>query len=178
MNILSLVETMDRCNSLTENNAIYMAEGIMKSVKKYMGKIGLDIEKDSKGVIDYILSFGKGVGRMFVALLSGDIDTAKLLLQDIKKEDVIDFILKLDMVTVHLLSGPLHILHGLTGWEILPKIEKKIENATKGVMQMLFDAIKKARLAITKVFSPNKQAKLMGHLKKIENQAIAIAKAK
>jgi hypothetical protein len=176
MNILSLVETMDRCNSLNESNAIYMAEGIMKSVKKYLGKIGLDVEKESKGIFEYILSFGKGVGRMFVALLSGDIDTAKLLLKSIKKEEVVDFLYKLDLATLHLITGPLHLLHGLTGWDILPKIEKKIEKSTKGVMQMLFDAIKKAKLAISKVFSPKKQAKLFGHLRKIENQALAMMK--
>ena len=43
----------------------------------------------------------------------------------ITKEEFIDFVLKLDILTLHLLTGPIHIIEALTGWHVGANISKK-----------------------------------------------------
>jgi hypothetical protein len=61
------------------------------------------------------------------------------LAKSVKKEDVLDFLLKLDTLTLHLISGPIHELDAITGTHIWANIKNKAKSVTDAAT----DAIKK-----------------------------------
>ena len=53
--------------------------------------------------------------------------------KEIKKQDVIDFLLRLDTLSMHLLTGPIHMIDALTGWHISPQIDKVVKDVSHRV---------------------------------------------
>ena len=103
--VLALIGEEDM---LTEST---MTEGL----KDIGAKLGLHVSK-GKGLIDYFKQFTTGIGKLFMLLLKGDKEGALALSKSIKKEDVVHFLLQLDQATLHLVTGPIHILDAVTGW--------------------------------------------------------------
>jgi hypothetical protein len=92
-----------------------------------LDKLGLTVTK-TKGIVDYVRSFVKGSGRIIIAAVKGDKQKVREIASTLKKEDVMDFILKLDMATMHLVSGPIHFIDAITGWDLWANVK---HNATK-----------------------------------------------
>ena len=124
---------------------------------KGLGKAGLHRHK-GKGLISYVMGATKGVGKMILAAIRGDTDTVKQLAQSVKKEDVIDFLLKLDTVTQHIIVGPIHTLDAITGWHIGANLEhvirgkdglvSKIKGAIGTIRNTIASIVDKSRLAV------------------------------
>ena len=64
----------------------------------------------------------------------------------VSKGDIVNVLLKLDGVTLHLISGPIHVLEYLTGWKV-SGIKKKVENVTVRI-QKAIDTLKKLSLIL------------------------------
>lgn len=141
-------------NYLKENNDIsiiietvifmedydYLNEGIgdfARKVRNFLPKLGVHAHKAHGGLIGMLGKVGKTMAKFFwhaMKAATGDEESKKIVKQiankEIKKEDVIDFLLKLDATTIHLISGIIHTIEALTGWHIGANIKHDIENVT------------------------------------------------
>ena len=139
--VITALYIMENCHKLTQLN-----EGFMDSVSSLFTGIksaassnplvkGMDIEK---GLLHYMKDIGVGGSQMlyhaFNAYYKKDEDSKvriKELAGSVKKEHIIDILMKLDVLTLHFVTGPLHIIEAVTGWNILSHIKGKIEGADK-----------------------------------------------
>lgn len=160
-----LIENVDRINE----------SRLDEDLNKYLNKVGLNLKKN-KGIIDYIMSFAKGIGKLFVYILKGDFDKAKELLKSIKKEDVMDFLLKLDLATLHILSGPIHMIDAWTGWELEANLEGLIQKGAN-IVDKIKTAIKDVKQGIEELFPPKNKKRnvLIKYVNKVENGVVKAA---
>jgi len=154
-----LEENLDNMN---ETDYVMLAEGINDK----LGKVGLKLHK-GKGIIDYIKDFTMGVGRLFLALMKGDKNKAKEILKTVSKEDVLDFLYKLDLGTLHLITGPLHTIDAWTGWDLGVKVKQKMEKA-KDIYQEIKHALQTVKQKIKTAFDKKVAPKLISKIGEIE----------
>ena len=111
-------------------------------------KLGLEIDK-SEGLLQIIYKSGKHIGLILwyaiKAFLNKDKKSKEKLKKSIQNSTVtkgqfIDFLLKLDALTLGVLTGPLHIIDAVTGWNIVPKI-KKMAETNKDILEKVFDEL-------------------------------------
>ena len=148
-------------------------EALNEAFDKHLSKVGLKLHK-SKGILDYIKGFSKGVGKVIFYIIKGDQEKAKELLKSIKKEDVLDFFYKLDLGTLHLVTGPLHMIDAWTGWDLSVKMQDHMKKG-EGLTDVLKQSIVKLQDAIHKLFQGNKEKRLMSHVEKIKKAALVQA---
>lgn len=106
-------------------------EGIGDSIKKFLPKLGLDVHI-GPGLIQQITKGSKNVGQLlfygFKAWATNDKEAKEkakeLANTKVTKEDFMRFIFNLDKLTLHLITGPLKIIDGLTGWHIDAAVKK------------------------------------------------------
>ena len=120
------------------DGSLYEAEALDEAAGGILQKLGLEAHK-TKGLIGYIKSFTTGIGKIVIAALKGDKEKVKEIASTVKKEDVIDFLLKLDMATLHLVSGPIHTIDAITGWHLWAAVKSVAAKAGS-----VYDEIKKA----------------------------------
>ena len=147
-------------NQLNENQ-------LDESIKDWMEKFGLHAHKSGPGLIDYIKQFTKGAGQLILAAIKGDEKKIKELSKSIKKEDLLDFLIKLDTITLHLISGPIHMIDALTGWHIGPAIKKTAEKS-KDIIKKIWQAILNIKDNVKKIMGPEHQKTVLFNLQKIE----------
>jgi len=139
---------------IDNKNFEILDEGINDKVNDIVAKAGFHVKK-KKGLIGHLMNAGKGVAKLFIALINKDGEAAKAVLKGLKKEDILDFLLDLDMATVHIISGPIHTLDAITGWHIWANVKEK----AKGAKIAVLDAIKKLKQYLETVYD-NAKAKV------------------
>ena len=120
------------------------AEGGLKDkLNKALGAIGFKVHSSGRGIIPTLMKAGKNVAQLFwyaMKASNGDTEAKKKVKEiankEITKHDVVDFLLKLDTMSMHLLTGPIHMIDALTGWHISVDFKEKSANIS--------DRIKKA----------------------------------
>ena len=135
--VIVLIDSLDECNEGMVDDFKTMMKKLKAKFNDIAKKAGLHIEK-SDGLIQQLIKAGGNVGKLiyyaFMAYYNNDPkmkEKAKEISDSVTKEQIMDFLLKLDTVTLHLLTGPLHTLDALTGLHIWPNIKDKIEPVTK-----------------------------------------------
>lgn len=162
--LLFLMESeLDSLNESTE-------EELIEAFDRQLKKVGLKLHK-SKGILDYIKSFATGIGKVLLFIIKGDQEKAKDLLKSMKKEDFLDFIYKLDLGTLHLITGPLHMIDAWTGWDLGVNLQNHMKKA-EGLTTVLKQAIQKLKHSVEQMFTGNKQKRLLTHVHKIETAAV------
>ena len=152
---LALLEEMDIDTNLNEG------------VNDLLAKFGLELEKKSPGVIGYLARFTKGVGRFIWYAIKRDKKGIKELMKSFDKEELVDFLYKLDLVTMHLITGPLHFIDGMTGWELIPKF-KEIKDNAEAVVTKIKKALGVLKSSVTDYFNPKLQPVVLGKVTDIE----------
>ncbi len=157
-----LYEAFDQDMDLLAEGVKDSIGGIAKNVggliSKGLGKLGGHAHKGT-GLIGYVMKAGKSVGKLMLATLKGDWETAKEIANtEVDKGELLDFLLKLDTATMHLVTGPIHTLDAITGWHIGAKIEHaiqgkdaviaKIKGAISTIRQSIGDVVDKARQSL------------------------------
>ena len=152
-----LIEGMAFIEACMDNT---INEGVVDSAKVFLTKIG-DIFRDKvdkvankaglhietkKGLLQYLSSISTGVAKLLYYAVdyyfNKNNESKKKMIElakSVKKEDVLDFLLKLDTLTLHLISGPIHELDAITGTHIWANIKNKAKSVTDAAT----DAIKK-----------------------------------
>ena len=131
---------------------IHINEGFMDSVSSMVSRIksftqNTEIGKNfevEKGLLSYMKDAGIGGSQIlyhaFNAYYHKDEasrEKIKELAQGVKKEHIIDILMKLDVLTLHLITGPLHVIEAVTGWSIMGAIKSKVEPVEKQAKQAI-----------------------------------------
>lgn len=157
---------------------------IKNTLKKSFSKSGLHA-KQTDGIIQQLLKSEKLVSSLlYHAFMSyyqygheqeQHEQEIKKLMKKIKKEDLIDFLLRVDTLTMHLITGPIHTIDALTGTHIWADIKGKVEPAKKrataaiksledlknSVEGKLKDQVQKYSNALRRVFGVGGQKKFV-----------------
>jgi hypothetical protein len=144
-------ENLDESEELTEAR-----------FKNLLNRLGLSIHKQV-GLLDYVRSFTQGIGKIIVAALKKDKAAVKQIATSIKKEDVIDFLLKLDMATMHLVTGPIHFVDAVTGWDLWANV-KHAAGTAGSIYSDIKAAIISLKNKITSHLNTEKQKQMLGPL--------------
>lgn len=139
---------------------------LLENVFTDLGKSLVHIKK-GKGLIQYFKQAGVGMAKLFMATIKGDVDEVKKIAKSVKATDVMDFLLKLDQATLHLITGPLHSLEAITGWHIWANVQKAHATAGK-VVDKIKDAIKTIKSNIGNFIAGTKMKQYMSYLNTIE----------
>lgn len=169
-----LEEMESNCDSLSE------AVNIKGALAGFLKKGGVHASKENKGLIEIMLKSGRHIGLTFFHAIkasrgnedSKDILKNELLKKKVKKADVIDVLLKLDTLTMHLFTGPIHIIDALTGWHIAADIahgghhndkHKSKDDAVKRRLETALTTLDNAR----KNVPPNVSKKVSSFVRKL-----------
>jgi len=120
-----------------------MIKGVKDILKKRKPVISKYVEKE-KGLAHYFKDLGIGGAQLmyhaFNAYYNKDAksrERVRELASSVKKEHIMDILLKLDVLSLHLVTGPLHIIDAITGWNFLHYIKNKVEPTEKKVKAAL-----------------------------------------
>ena len=156
INILMYLSENEMINeSLDTMNEADVVEG----VNDWLGKIGMKLHKGD-GIIDYVKQFTSGTGKLIIAAVKGDKEEVKKIANTLERAKVMDFLLKLDMATMHIVTGPIHFVDAVTGWDLMANLK----HAAKGAQDMLksfYAAIKSVKDSIVKVLKGDRQKKML-----------------
>jgi hypothetical protein len=167
--LLYMTENDDMINesydmeNLTEEQEKIILEGI----KDWFEKVGLTIEKGD-GLLDYIGQFSVGAGRLILAAIKGDKEKVKKIASGMKKEKFLDFLLKLDLVTLHIVTEPIHIIDALTGWDLMANVKKYAEGAGEKI-KIFYAAMKKVKDTLSVMLNGKKKVKMLKYATNLEN---------
>ena len=142
-------------------------EGINEGINDILGKFGLELEKKSPGVVEYLYKFSKGVGKFIWYAIKKDKKGINQMKKDFSKEELLDFLYKLDLVTMHLITGPLHFIDGMTGWDLGVAIEGMHKEAGK-VVDKIKKALSTLKGTVTDYFAPTLQPIVLSKVTDIE----------
>jgi len=146
----------------TEND--FLDEAVLDKAHHVLAKVGLHASQ-GKGLIQYALSIGKGMAQLIGAAVRGDTDKIKEVGKSIKKEDVLDFLLKLDQASLHLVTGPIHLIDATLGLHIGANLSAAAMSATTAFKQ----AIEAAKAHVHKAIGNAKtKAKILNNIGRIE----------
>ena len=98
------------------NSSSLNESSLKNALQNVIDKSGLKIHK-TDGLLDYFVSFATGAGKMILAAIRNDKEEIKKLSKEFDKAKMIDFLFKMDMVTLHIVTGPLHIIYAYRDWE-------------------------------------------------------------
>ena len=149
---------------LTESE--YLNENLNEGLKDWLKDFGLNLQK-SPDVMDYAIRFTSGVGMLIMAALKGDKHQIKAISNNYTRDEFMDFLMKLDNLTLGLVTAPLNIITAVTGWDLLDTLEKTSKN-TKKVLGNIKAAIQRIKKDATKILDKQKQQVLNTHLNNIE----------
>lgn len=137
--IVNLVEIVEFFNDYNVIN-----EGISDKIKTTLKKLGIHADPSGAGVIQTIMKGGKLIGQLFwyaMKAMKGDREARERVREiantEITKEQLMDFILRLDGLTLHILTGPLHMIDALTGWHISLQTKRKASNAVERAKRVI-----------------------------------------
>jgi len=170
--IIELSIFMEEFDNINED-----ISGLKNKIKKAFSAIGITAEKEEQGLIQILLKSGKTLSAFFWYALkaaTGNDDAKKKVKQlantEVKKEDLIDFLMKLDRVTLHLTSEPIHMIEALTGWKIQAAVHKAYadtKDVTKKIHQALFTLEDAAKEAVEPI-----KKKISAYIKQIRKLAL------
>jgi len=149
-----------------ENLTEAQEELIIESVNDWLEKVGMKLHKGN-GIIDYLASFTKGVGKLIMAAISKDKEEVKKIASNFKKEEVVDFLLKMDMATMHIVTGPIHFVDAVTGWDLMANIKHAAEGA-KDKLKLFYGAMQKVKGIIQAVLDGKKKERMLKVANKLE----------
>lgn len=142
-------------DELSEAQVVELTE----AVNDWLGKVGMKLHKGT-GLIDYLKDFTKGAGKLIMAAIKKDEDEVKAIASEFTKEKVVDFLLKLDMATMHIVTGPIHFIDAVTGWDLMANIKHAAEGATD-MLKAFYDAIGKVKDSIKNVLGGDRQKRML-----------------
>lgn len=138
-----------------------------ENVKEILHKMGIHADKKAPGVLEYAAKFTFGVGKIIWYAMKGDKAKIKEIAKEFTKEALLDFLLKLDILTLHYVTEPIHIIDAVTGWHIGAAIKTSIKKADN-VIKQIKDAIKVVKDKVTLAFAPKLQPVAINKLVDLE----------
>jgi len=151
--VMEMIMIMDSDDILTE--------GVMSNL---LDKSGMKLTKGTS-LFSYIKKAGKGIGQMFIAAIRGDKDKVKEVMKSVNKQDMMDFIMKMDTATMGLVTGPIRMIEAITGWGLTANI--KVVQAAKNATKIALTTVKSN---ITSVVDKVKAKTYITYIMKMEKE--------
>lgn len=164
---ISILLYMAENDSLNESFEEMSEAQITEGVKDWLGKVGLTLHKGD-GLIDYMMQFSKGAGKLIIAAMKGDKEEVKKIASTLDKGKVMDFLFKLDMATMHIVTGPIHLVDAVTGWDLMANL-KQVAHGAKNALGDFFKAIEQVSTTIKNVVTGKRQQKLLKSVNVLKN---------
>ncbi len=133
-----------------------------------LGEFNLQIVKAHPGVLEYLALFTKGVGKFVWYAIKRDKEGIINLMKTFRKAEFMDFITKLDAMTLGLIDLPLDFVSGITGWEIVDSV-KIIKNKAERIVNKMRTAIKMLKNQTAIYFIPSVQLIVQKKLDELDN---------
>jgi hypothetical protein len=137
---LAYMGTLENINesALTEVSILTGIADMFGKVETGIDKIGMKLHK-GKGVLSYIADFNDAASFLIFAAIKGDKDEVLRIAKTFDKAKFIDFLLKLDMLSMHIITGPIHMIDAITGWDLMANLKSHAVKA-----ENIIDSIEKA----------------------------------
>lgn len=154
-----------------EYDKINEGRELLPKVKKYINNLSLPKTR-KKGLIQIISSSSKEIGKMLWLAYKYSItnnsefknELRNMAHKNITKDDMIDFLFKLDVVTLGLLSSPISMIDAITGWNLL----ENLKSITKSIEERALEAIKSLEWISSNVPSDVK-SRIQNYIKGLKN---------
>lgn len=109
----------------------------LRSLKAFLVRQGVKTKK-APGLLQTVLKGGVNTAKLMNLAIKTSLgkpgaadELQKLKMSSkITKKTVLDFLFRLDVVSLHLFSGPIHSLDALFGWDLAHIIEKHVKAVT------------------------------------------------
>jgi hypothetical protein len=107
-----------------------------------LNKLGFEVKKE-KGLLHTMKNVSKGTKDLIwytFKLYQGNEEYRQKIIdlyKSIDKEEVIDVLLRLDMLTFHTITGPIHMLDAITGWHLVPNLKRKVIDIKDRVQRVI-----------------------------------------
>ena len=159
------IYTLIYLSTLTNNiNETDINEGL----KNWLKDVGLNLQQNkTDNIIDYAMDFTSNIGMLVLAAIKRDRHQVKAIADMFDQEAFQDFLLKLDQLTLGLITGPLEFISSITGWNIVGAMDAATKN-TKRVLGIINTSINNIKKNIPKIMDNTKQAVIKTHLSNIE----------
>jgi hypothetical protein len=123
-------------------------ESLDKVFSSFFNKTGIKVIQ-GKGLIQYLIDGGEFVYKAIKLAIKKDSEGIKKLFADTEfKKNFLDFAMKLDGVTLHLITGPLHFIEAVTGIhigvafdEIVQDVKDQLKKAYNVIASYLPDLV-------------------------------------
>ena len=142
-------------------------EALFEDIKSWMKKVGLNFEKKD-GLIDYLAQFSIGAGKIILAAIKGDKEKVKQIAASLTRAKIVDFLLKLDVITLHIITEPIHIIDAVTGWELMADIERAAFGVSQQV-KIFHAALKQVKDSVTRMLTGKSRTKTLQYVSKLNN---------
>jgi hypothetical protein len=144
--VLAYLGTIENINesefqNLTEASILAGISDMFGKVEAGIEKIGMKLHK-GKGIMSYIADFNDAASFLIFAAIKGDKEEVLRIAKTFDKSKFMDFVLKLDMLSMHLLTGPIHMIDAITGWDIIANLKghaAKAENIIDSIEKEIAD---------------------------------------
>jgi len=144
-------------DDMTLNEAFNVAD-LKSKGKALLKSLGMHTHSSGDGLIQIALKSGKTMAEFIFHSLKGAAGNQKSIIRvkelantEITKEQLMDFLLKLDMAFLHVLSGPLHAVDAWTGWHVWAHIKSSTETALSKAKKAIHDLADAAKSASDEV---------------------------
>jgi hypothetical protein len=162
--------SFDELNEMLEltSKGDMLNEGKLTS---FLQNKGITLGKN-KGLLSYFKSIGLGVSKLMLAAIKGDTESMKTILRTVKKQEVVDFVLKLDKVTLNVISKSIGLVDAITGWGLWDIIQKTSKVAVLTATKIA-KSIEQIKHDISKVITqPKELNKAIKALQRIERSLV------
>jgi hypothetical protein len=146
-------------------------EGIRSTFTSLAKKMGISGES-KKTLLGLLSTIGKKAALTLVYAIqaSAGSESAKEKLKEIVKDrqiysELSDLVIRLDVLTLHMISGPIHMIDALTGWDIADKIREQ----ALGVTNKINTAIDTISSSAQKHLNTDKSKRVQKKINQIKN---------
>lgn len=94
-------------------------------INQFIKKSGLRFKKEGPGLLQYLGMAGKGIAKLIVAAMRKDKEGVKKIMKSVTKEQIIDILLKMDEISLHLITAPIYFIEATTGWILWADFKKR-----------------------------------------------------
>lgn len=138
------------------------------NVKSFLSKVGFSSEKHGGGLISILKNVSKHISKTIILAIKAYAKKDEESKEELRlhlnkrasKQEMLDFILRLDQLTLHAITGPIHMIDALTGWHLAADLHSasktdvvKVQTAltTLSAVKVAADKRSKLRSAISRL---------------------------
>ena len=163
---LTVLMYLSEMELITESLEDMNEEVLAENTNKFLKKMGIEVHKGD-GLVDYIKQFTKGTGKLVLAAIKGDKTEVKRIANEFTREKFLDFVLKVDLATMHFITGPIHLIDAITGWDIMANLHDK-SNTAKSKLKTFYKAVSDIKSTVDDILTGGKHKRMMQVVKNLE----------